>query len=236
MSQHISDDLPRLLTGDAGRDETLAAAEHLRGCPDCQQELVSAVIAHAALTSAGRFAPRTTVASERADEPAAAALPDLSAVFAKVRDEAAQAQSSAKRRRVLLIAAAAAVVATAAGITIAETIGSPSESTGPSAVQVALGPYDEGKVGAEATLIGAGTMRIDASALPRLDPGEFYEVWLTNGARTRLQPVGSLSDANDAQLTVSPKVMGQYSAIEVSIQRLDETTYSGHSVLRGSYG
>ena len=55
---HISDDLPRLLTGDATRDEVLAAAEHLRSCPDCQQELVSAVVAHASLTSAQRFARR----------------------------------------------------------------------------------------------------------------------------------------------------------------------------------
>jgi hypothetical protein len=56
MSSHISEDLPRLLTGDATRDETLGAAQHLRGCPDCQQELISAVVAHASLTSAHRFA------------------------------------------------------------------------------------------------------------------------------------------------------------------------------------
>jgi hypothetical protein len=30
--------------------------------------------------------------------------------------------------------------------------------------------------------------------------------------------------------------MGQYSAIEVSIQRTDQISYSGDSVLRGSYG
>jgi hypothetical protein len=89
MSQHLSDDLPRLLTGDASRDEALAAAAHLRECPDCQQELVSAVVAHAALSSARRFAPRMAAPAEPAEpavEPAPADLPDLSAVFAKVHD------------------------------------------------------------------------------------------------------------------------------------------------------
>ena len=36
MSSHISDELPRLLTGDANRDVVMTAAEHLRTCPDCQ--------------------------------------------------------------------------------------------------------------------------------------------------------------------------------------------------------
>ena len=43
--------------GGPGRRRS-APPQHLRTCPDCQQELVSAVVAHASLTSAHRFAPR----------------------------------------------------------------------------------------------------------------------------------------------------------------------------------
>jgi anti-sigma-K factor RskA len=57
MSAHIANEVPRLLTGEATRDEVMTAAAHLRTCVDCQQELVSAVVAHASLTSAQRFAP-----------------------------------------------------------------------------------------------------------------------------------------------------------------------------------
>jgi hypothetical protein len=228
---HISDDLPGLLTGEASREQTLAAAAHLRSCPDCQQELVSAVVAHASLSSARRFAPGFI---EPTDDAAAPELPDLSDMFAKVRDEAAKSGAGrTKRRRLVLAVAAVAVLGTAAGVTIAETTGSTSEPAGTS---VALAAFGDGRVGAEATLIGAGTMRVDAAALPRLTGGRFYEVWLTNSARTRMQAVGSLGDDNEAQLTVSPKVMGRYSAIEISVQKVGQTDYSGHSVLRGSYG
>lgn len=231
MSQHISDDLPRLLTGEASRDETLAAAGHLRACPDCQQELVAAVVAHASLSSARRFALPATAPADSGDS--SAALPDLTEVFKKVRDEAARPQLTRGRRRALLALAAAAAVATAAGVTIAETTGASSDH---SATTVALGAFEGGSAAAQATVTGAGSMHVDASSLPRLGAGKFYEVWLTNSARTRLQAIGLLGHDNEAQLTVSPNVMAQYSAIEISVQQVDQTSYSGHSVVRGSYG
>lgn len=222
MNQHISDDLPLLLTGEASRDATLGAAAHLRSCPDCQQDLVTAVIAHASLTSARRFASEVLETPEPV-------LPNLEAVFATARDEAARPKA---RRRFVAVAAAAVVLA-GAGVTIAETAGS---GGGSPAHTVVLNAFGVGTHDARATLVGSGSMRIDASALPKLDSRHFYEVWLTNAARTRLQAVGSISNANRAQLTISPKVMTQYSAIEVSIQRLRQTAYSGTSVLRGTYG
>src|SRR3954467_14468288 len=106
---HLSDDIPRLLTGDASREEVLAAAEHLRGCPDCQQELVSAVVAHASLTSAQRFAPEVVAPAHEDAEPAGP-LPDLGDVFAGVRREAGGGESGRRRWRVAATAAAAAVV------------------------------------------------------------------------------------------------------------------------------
>jgi Anti-sigma-K factor rskA len=237
MSQHVSENLPRLLTGDATREETLAAAEHLRSCPDCQQELVAAVVSHAALTSARRFAPEVITRSFSADERGEAepvALPDLRDVFAKAREEAATSRAGVRRRRVALGVAAAAVLATGVGVSVAELQG--SDSSPPSSVSVALAPYDVGAKPARATLAAPGTMSIDATSLPRLDGHHFYEVWLTDPARKHLQAVGSLSSNNRAVLTVSPNVMARYSAIEVSIQQVNQTSFSGTSVLRGTYG
>jgi len=54
---HICDALPRLLAGDASREESISAAAHVRDCPDCRDELISSVVAHAALRSARRSAP-----------------------------------------------------------------------------------------------------------------------------------------------------------------------------------
>jgi hypothetical protein len=234
MTSHISDDLPRLLTGDALRDEVLAAAEHLRGCPDCQQELVSAVVAHASLTSARRFAPEIVSSpSHGVGDAPAQSLPDLSLVFAQVHEEASAVAAKPKHRRLLAVAAAA-VVLTGAGVTIAETVG--SHSAQPQSRTVALAAFDDGTHSARATLLEDGTMRIDATALPKLDAGHFYEVWLTDPGRQRLQAVGSIGNDNRAALTVSSKVLSQYSAIEVSVQRVNQTAYSGTSVLRGSYG
>jgi Anti-sigma-K factor rskA len=237
--EHISDDIPRLLTGDANRDEVLAAAQHLRNCPDCQQELVAAVVAHASLTSAQRFAPEVmTQEPSVPDADAVGPLPDMSAMFAKVRAEAATApaapQSSRhrQRRRLLAVAAAAAVVA-GGGVTLYETVG--SNSTQSSATTVRLQAFGAGRHPATATIVGK-TMRINARDLPRLDAGHFYEVWLTDRGRTRMQSLGAIGNDNEAQLTVPLNVMSQYAAIEVSLQRTNQTSYSGTSVLRGTYG
>jgi len=75
---HISDELPRMLTGEADRDTVLAAAAHLRDCIDCQHELVSALVAHASLTSAHRFAPEIVTGPKSGNfTDAAEASPDL---------------------------------------------------------------------------------------------------------------------------------------------------------------
>jgi hypothetical protein len=234
---HLSDDIPRLLTGDATRDEVLAAAEHLRGCPDCQQELVSAVVAHASLTSARRFAPEVVALvppGEPSEGEASDSLPDLTAVFAQVRAEAGQPSTAVPRRRLRIagIVAAAAVVVGGGTAAIVET--TTSSSSQQQALTVALSAFHDGKAPATATIVGT-SMRIDAAKLPRLDAEHFYEVWLTDSARTTMWPLGAIPSDNRAQLPVPLSVMGRYSAIEVSVQQVSQTKYSGVSVLRGSY-
>src|SRR5262249_22976568 len=91
MSTHIFDELPLLLTGEADRATVALAADHLRECEDCQQELVSALVAHASLSSAARFAPElrsllSTAAEDRPAEPAQ--LPDLTPIFEMAKQEA----------------------------------------------------------------------------------------------------------------------------------------------------
>jgi hypothetical protein len=240
MTSHISDELPRLLSGEATRDVVLAAATHLRECEDCRQELVSAVVAHASLTSAQRFAPEivSAIRESTADAPPAE-IPDLSAVFAQVRREAAatpiRSRSFPRPRlpRAAVAAVAAGLIIGAGGLALVEHVGSSS----PSGQSIALSAYGIGHSPAKARLVGSDTMKIDASALPKLGSAQRYEVWLTNAARTQMQPVGWIGTDGKSQLTIPQNLMQTYSAIEVSVQPLDATTYtySGVSVLRGTY-
>jgi hypothetical protein len=255
MSAHISDELPRLLTGEADRDTVLDAAAHLRTCVDCQHELVSAVVAHASLTSAQRFAPEivrrafTGNFDDAGDadpdlehELAADAppLPDLSNVFAEIRREAANGyrpQRQTSRRPYLIAAAAAAVVALGVGVGVyAATSSNSTNGKSSNTRTVALAAYDQGHTSGTAT-VGSGTVDLNATSLPSLG-SKRYEVWLTNDRRTRMQPIGWVGDNGTAHLTVPADIMTQYNDLEVSVQNLDATdyTYSGNSVLRGSIG
>ncbi len=243
MSEHISDELPRLLTGDANRDEVIAAADHLRTCPDCQQDLVSAVVAHAALTSAHRFAPEI-VSGETDDETTAVddavvtPLPDLSSVFAQARDDAARPArpaSAARHRRRLIAVAAAAAVVVGGGATIA---GVELSSSNSSTRSVALEPFLQGRTqDAHATVtIDDGKLRVDATKLPKLNSTHVYELWVTDSDRRNMSPVGTFSGGT-AQLTADHKVLSQYNDFEVSVQKIDQISrYSGISMVRGQYG
>jgi hypothetical protein len=244
MTSHISDELPRLLTGEATRDVVQAAAAHLRSCEDCQQELVSAVVAHASLTSAHRFAPEVVArpvpeaaaADDADDADEQSALPDLSAVFAQVRADAEHAPRAHRRSRRPLYA----VAAVAAGVLVGAGATALVQNAGhhaPAGQSVALAAFDTGTRSAKAVVDNDGRMRVDAAALPRLDAVHRYEVWLTNDARSQMQPIGWIGANGKATLTVPANLMSNYSDIEVSVQRVDAPsyTYSGTSVLRGSY-
>ena len=234
MNTHVTDDLPRLLTGEANRDLVLDAAAHLRTCVDCQQELVSAVVAHASLTSAQRFAPEVVAGpSPDAEGNAAIPLPDLSATFAQVREEAASPsrRSVSRRTRYLVGAAAAAVIVGGGAGVLLATSGNDTTS----GMTVRLSAFQSGTSNASATLSG-NEMHIDASSLPQL-AGKGYEVWLTDSGRTQMKPVGWLGSDGKATLSVPTNLMQRYSDIEVSVQDVDAPSYlySNVSVLRGEY-
>jgi hypothetical protein len=236
MNTHISDDLPRLLTGDATRDVVLEAAAHLRVCVDCQQELVSAVVAHASLTSAHRFAPEVVASDkgliEELDDAPAGPLPDLSSMFAQVREEAEAPPRQTHRRRNLLAVAAAAVVLAGGGTAIGIAA---SGSDTPNSRTVSLDRFDQGHADAKAKIVGKNRIVVDATSLPKLDSQHQYEVWLTDSGRKNMQSVGFIGSDNKANLPVTSKVLSQYSDIEVSVQKVNQIKYSNLSVLRGDY-
>jgi Anti-sigma-K factor rskA len=233
-SPHVAEDLPLLLTGDAPREAVQAAADHLRGCDDCRQELVAAVTAHAALTSAHRFAADLVTPSSVSPGGANPPLPDLGTVFDQVREEVAARPPRRSRVRVFAATAVAAGVLLGAGAVALVELGAGS---GSGAHNVALAPFGAGKVAAKATLDTNGRMSIDATALPALDATHRYEVWLTDDTRTRMQPIGWIDTDGTTQLTVPRNLLQSYRDIEVSVQQVDAATYvySGTSVLRGMY-
>jgi hypothetical protein len=232
MSAHITEELPRLLTGEADRDAVLAAAEHLRGCADCQQELVSAVVAHASLMSARRFASEVVQRPEappRATTPPPAhPLPDPSELFAKV---SAEADHRSRRPSGRVLAAVAAAVVVIGGGTAAGVIA--SSSGGPATRSIALVGAD--RPVATATLIGSDHMRIDATSLPRLDESHQYEVWLTTATGGGPLAVGWIGRDKHADIRVPAPLMGAYQDIAVSVQGLHQTRFSGDVVARGNY-
>jgi hypothetical protein len=236
MTNHISEELPRLLTGEASRDAVLDAAAHLRECADCQQELVSAVVAHASLTSAQRFAPEIVHGARPEVEAAEApALPDLSAIFAQARQEATSPVARQRAGRIptrALIGVAAAVAVIGAGVGTYAAVNGGSSNPGQS---VALSAFGVGKTSGTAA-IDAGKVTLNATSLPTL-AGKRYEVWLTNAARTQMQPIGWIGADGKASLTVPSDIVARYSDIEVSVQPVASSayTYSQVSVLRGAY-
>jgi hypothetical protein len=254
-NEHVFDDLPLLLSGDADRATVTAVSAHLQTCADCRDALIAALAAHAALRSAARFAPELAIVEPfaapgstggsdsgatadvfpigRADEP------DLSAMFAQVRAEAAReqprhhAREPVRRQQRWLVAAAAAIILALGGTGTYLAVEHSSSASGRS---LSLAAFDQGTTAASARLVGSDRMIVDASALPALGGGRYYEVWLTNGARTSMAPVGVLDADRKASISVPASEMSTYAAVEVSVQETAGVgAYSGHSVLRGSY-
>jgi hypothetical protein len=187
------------------------------------------------LSSARRFAPELVAAvAEGTVDPALPApaepLPEL-----PPRRTGAGPRRSRLRRRTALAAAAVAVgaVAGVAGTVAAQHL----SSSAPATRTVALHAYDRGTEPASATLAADGRLRVDASSLPDPGPDRRYEVWLTDRARSALQPVGWVGADGTASMTVPTKLLQRYQDIEVSVQDLNSPKYlySGVSVLRGSY-
>ncbi len=136
-------------------------------------------------------------------------------------------------RRVALIGVAAAVAAVVVAIGVAVSRSEPSGEQ----FHAALGPTGlvPGARG-DATLTKTTSgwrIELDATGLPRLDDGRFYQAWLRNPAGA-LVPIGSFNEGQDVTLWagVSPE---DFTLLTVTRERADDDqSSSGERVLVGT--
>ena len=135
------------------------------------------------------------------------------------------------RRLVLIGAAATAALAVAVGVGV---FGS---ATSRERFHAALAPTDlVPDARGEATLTKTSSgwrIELDATGLPRLEGGRFYEAWLRNAAGV-LVPIGTFNEGREVTLWagVSPK---NFTMLTVTREQADgEQTSSGEKVLVGT--
>jgi hypothetical protein len=137
------------------------------------------------------------------------------------------------RSRLVLVGAAAATAAAAAVVAFAVV---DSDTSGAS-FHSALAPTALARgASGEATLTKTSSgwkVELDATGLPRLDGGRFYEAWLRNAAGT-LVPIGTFNDGPGVTLWagVSPE---EFTTVTVTRERGDgNQASSGEKVLVGT--
>lgn len=136
----------------------------------------------------------------------------------------------ASRSLVLAGAAAAAMLAVAVGLSVLRS-GASAPRFRAALAATDLAPGAEG----DATLTKTSSgwrIELDASGLPRLDGGRFYEAWLRNGTGV-LVPIGTFNEGRKVTLWagVSPKT---FPTLTVTRERADgDQTSSGQKVLVG---
>ena len=201
-----------------------------------------AALADGSLTAERRAALEARVASS---PELAGQLAEQERALALTRSAAAEVETPAalrahiearrrprRSRRVALVGvAAAAAVVVAVGVAVSR-----SEPSGEQ-FHAALGPTSL-VPGARADAILTKTtsgwrVELDATGLPRLDDGRFYQAWLRNPAGT-LVPIGSFNEGQDVTLWagVSPK---DFTLLTVTRERADDDqSSSGEKVLVGT--
>jgi len=162
---------------------------------------------------------------------AAAEVEAPAALRARIEAQRRPRRVPVSRRLVLSGAAVAAVLAVAVGVAVVR-----SNPSGPH-FEAALAPT--GLVPAasgDATLTKTSSgwrIELDATGLPRLQDGRFYEAWLRNAAGV-LVPIGTFNDARDVTLWagVSPK---DFTTLTVTREQADgDQGSSGEKVLVGT--
>jgi len=143
-----------------------------------------------------------------------------------------RAQRTRVPRRVVLVGAAAA-----AALAVAAVVGVFGSSTSAERFHANLAATSLARGAAgRATLTKTTSgwrIELDASGLPRLDAGRFYEAWLRNAAGV-LVPIGTFNEGRKVTLWagVSPK---QFTTLTVTRERADgDQASSGEKVLVGT--
>ncbi|MBV9794680.1 MAG: anti-sigma factor [Actinobacteria bacterium] len=245
---HIADELPALLAGELTREQTLAVAAHLRRCPECQEELVSMVVAAGTLRAAARA--EQAPAAWPGFPPLASTPPSSAPVLENpenVPPETVPASPDWLRRiprrgparwspRQRLVALAAAVVIAAGAV----AAGLGLSASGPPVLnQAALRPLQApaGASGAVTVTAASGARQVQVTTADLPDPGQghFYEVWLLDPATLKMMPMGALAPSGQTTFAVAAGLMAGYSAVDISLQANNgNPAHSAVSVLRGT--
>jgi anti-sigma factor RsiW len=258
---HVADELPALLAGECGREQTLALAAHLRACPECRDELVSMVVATGVLRAAARAeqlaaphsfplapAPEFPLAPAP-EQPSPATPPDTSAPpdpeasetpewLARISRDSGRPNHRRPTHRRRLAAVAAGVVVLAGAVAAAVGL----TGSGPAPVaRAALHPL-QAPAGASGQVTvtaadGSRDVRISTAGLPAPGQGHYYEVWLLNPATLKMMPMGALPPSGQASFSVATGLTAGYSAVDISLQANNgDPAHSATSVLRGTLG
>ena len=137
----------------------------------------------------------------------------------------------ATRRLVLAGAAVAAVIVVGVGVFLRGSVTS-TERFHAALAATDLAPGASGEATLTKTTSG-WQIELDASDLPRLDDGRFYEAWLKN-ADGMLVPIGTFNEGHEVTLWagVSPK---EFTTLTVTRERADgDQASSGEKVLVGT--
>jgi len=252
---HEPPDLVGLLAGELSRQDTVAAAHHLEGCPACTRELVDLIVAHAALRSSVRVTHLLSAHDDESVPTLASAVSDPEGADGspKVPEEpplpplvtspggassAGAPRHPGRARRVRHLAAAAVVLLLVIGAVVATLAARTSGPTGP--VRVAAAPLHPimapaGATGSVAVFADGSTraLAVEARRLPSPAAQSYYEVWLLDPATRKMLPMGVLSPSGRGSYSVSAAIMAGYSAVDISLQANDgNPAHSQTSVLR----
>jgi hypothetical protein len=213
---------------------------------DADQEIVElAALADGSIAPDRRAALETRVAEspeladllgeqQRAVDLARSAAAEVDApasLRARIEEPRRARRTLTPRRLALVGAGAAAVLVVAIGLSVlgSETSGERFRAT--------LAPTDTmPEARGEATLTKTSSgwrIELDATGLPRLDGGRFYEAWLRNDAGV-LVPIGTFNEGRDVTLWagVSPK---DFTTLTVTRELSDgDQASSGEKVLVGT--
>ena len=147
-------------------------------------------------------------------------------------DAARQPQTTRSPRRLAIAGAAAAIAAAAAIGAVALTSGGSADRFRAALAPTSLAPGARG----EATLTrqpSGWQVKLDATGLPRLASGAFYEAWLRNDAGV-LVPIGTFNEGRGVTLWagVAPT---HFTTLTVTRERADgDQSSSGEKVLVGT--
>ena len=227
-------DIPGLLSGELSPSERDTAVRHVRGCPECRDQLVETSALVAELREAGRYAPvdPAEVPPLRLHEATGVREPVV---------ERATAEVTKPRHGWLAgrtaVAVMVGVVALAAGLVIGRAQPHPAP---PARVALAaVGTLPSTASGA-AQMSGAGqqqTMNLSVSGLRTPPPGDHYEVWLLDTRTGRTLDVGRISTSATGVMSfpLPARELAGFDALDISLQApANGNRHSGDSLLRGS--